>query len=110
MTPELLGNEEKYHLYSQEGHLVMISWGMMTPDGLIIRKFEYARMTYSLHFPCIQRIITFLLFKHVCVCVQVPTGYTSVRSSGTRIAGSCEPIDVAAGSRTLGPLYCCTCS
>lgn len=45
MTPELLGNEEKYNLHSQEVHLVMmISWGVVIRDGLIIRKFEYAKM------------------------------------------------------------------
>lgn len=47
MTPELLGNEEKYNLHSQEVHLVMmISWGVVIRDGLIIRKFEYAKMIY----------------------------------------------------------------
>lgn len=43
----------------------MVSWGVVIPEGLIIRKLGYAGIIYSfLHPPlCIQRIVIFLFFK-----------------------------------------------
>lgn len=111
--PELLDYKEKYSFYFEEVHLVvMVSWGVVIPEGLITRKLGYAGIIYSILHPplCIQRIVIFLFFKkcvsgwgtYSCECRCPLSPEMGVRSSGTRIAGRYEPSGMSARKLTWG--------